>query len=120
MGTHEPAQTKTTSRVEVVGRLGTRHQTRELPSGDVITTFTVIVDRATSRESGGERSASRVDAIACVTAKARVRDAVERWEPGTTVEIDGSLRRRFWRSPGGLGSAMDVDVRTMRRVREAT
>jgi single-strand DNA-binding protein len=120
MGAHEGAQTKTTSRVEVIGRLGARHQTRELPSGDVITTFTVIVDRVAGKAAGGERSGSRVDSIACVTGKARVRDAVEKWEPGTVVEIDGSLRRRFWRSPGGLGSAMDADVRAMRRVREST
>ncbi len=122
---------KTSSHVSVIGRLGARHQTRELPSGMSLTSFTVIVDRAPegrgrkgrdsegsgsggSRGSGG-RSAVTVDSIACVTSRARVRDALDRWEPGTVVEVEGSLRRRFWRSGAGLGSAMDVDVRTMRR-----
>jgi len=118
MGAQEREQTKTTSQVEVIGRLGARNQTRELPSGDVITTFTVIVDRPPTRGSSETKSGSRVDAIACVSARARVREAIQRWEPGTMVKIDGTLRRRFWRSPGGLGSAMDVDVRVMRRVRE--
>lgn len=122
---------QTSSHVSVIGRLGARHQTRELPSGLEITSFTVIVDRApenkgrkgknekgaVSGNSGG-RGAVTVDSIACVTSRTRVRDCVDRWEPGTVVEIEGSLRRRFWRSGAGLGSAMDVDVRTMRRAKE--
>lgn len=119
---------QTSSYVSVIGRLGARHQTRELPSGVEITSFTVIVDRAfedngrssTKKKAAGPGDSSRpgavrVDSIACVSSRTRVRDLVDRWEPGTVVEIEGSLRRRFWRSGGRLGSAMDVDVRTMRR-----
>ena len=125
---------KTSSHVSVIGRLGARHQSRELPSGIALTSFTVIVDRPPERKgrtgkngkngkngkgtgSGGSggRSAISVDSIACVTSRASVSDALDRWEPGTVVEIEGSLRRRFWRAGTGLGSAMDVDVRTMRR-----
>jgi hypothetical protein len=29
---------------------------------------------------------------------------------GAVVEVEGSLRRRFWRSGAGLGSALEVDV----------
>jgi single-strand DNA-binding protein len=125
-GVHMETQ-QTSSYVSVIGRLGARHQTRELPSGLEITSFIVIVDRAPeSRGRSGTKkatgtggstgpSAVTVDSIACVTSRARVRDSVDRWEPGTVVEIEGCLRRRFWRSGAGLGSAMDVDVRTMRR-----
>lgn len=112
------AASHTSSHVSAIGRLGARFQIRELPSGDVLTTFTVIVDRARSSHSDSPHGGggARVDAIACVTTRTRVREAVERWDPGTLVEITGALRRRFWRGGGGaLGSAMDVDVRTMRR-----
>lgn len=78
---------------------------RELPSGDVITVFTVVIDRPRSR---GSRVA--VDAIPCQAMRASVRAKVGRLDPGTQVEVEGRLRRRFWRSGAGLGSALEVDV----------
>jgi len=41
---------KTSSHVSVIGRLGARHQSRELPSGIALTSFTVIVDRPPERK----------------------------------------------------------------------
>ena len=40
-----------------------------------------------------------------------LRATVRRW-----VEAEGVLRRRFWKAGGGLGSAMEVDVRRVRAV----
>jgi single-strand DNA-binding protein len=34
---------------------------------------------------------------------------------GTEVEVRGSLRRRFWRSPTGPASRYEVEVRSLRR-----
>lgn len=103
----------TVSSVHLIGRLGSAVHDRELPSGDVVSTFTVIVDRG-----GGARPAAskvRVDAIPCQAFKAALRTRVARLEPGTLVEVEGELRRRFWRSPAGLGSALEVDVSGLRR-----
>lgn len=95
----------TSSSVTVVGRLGGTVVERDLPSGDTVTTFTVVVDRPRTR---GSRVT--VDAIPCQAFSVRLRTAVGRLEPGTLVEIQGTLRRRFWRSAVGLGSALEVDV----------
>lgn len=106
----------TSSHVELVGRLGAHVQTRELPSGDQLTTFTVIVDRPAREQHG----TTKVDAIACVARSAKVRDQLARMEPGTVVSIDGVLRRRFWRtgsSSGAVGSSTEVQVRSLRRSR---
>jgi len=110
-----PASTTaaTSSHVEVVGRLGAHVRSRELPSGDEVTTFTVIVDRP-ARERRGQ---AKVDAIACTTTNRKVRDRVQRLEPGTQVQVEGVLRRRFWRggaTAGPVGSTTEVLVRKVR------
>jgi single-strand DNA-binding protein len=104
----------TSSQVALVGRLGAQVRSKELPSGDVITTFTVIVDRP-ARERRGGQNAATVDAIACTTTRARTRSLVERLEPGTVVSVEGTLRRRFWRGGNGapVGSTMEVVVRSL-------
>lgn len=104
----------TSSQVTLVGRLGAQVRTKELPSGDTITSFTVIVDRS-ARERGG--SSTSVDAIACVTSRARVRSTVQRLEPGTLVSVNGTLRRRFWRggAGGAVGSAMEVVAQSLQK-----
>lgn len=101
--------------VHLVGRLGQQVTTRELPSGDEITSFTVIVARSGRLREGSPR----VDSLACQTTRAQIRSKVESWTPGTWVEVHGSLRRRFWQGGGGLGSATEIDVRTLTRVRES-
>lgn len=102
----------TYSRVTVIGRLGARITSTETPNGDERTSFTVIVDRpARERDS----SVTRVDAIPCVAVRAAHRALVHKLEPGTPVSVDGTLRRRFWRNsePGGIGTTMEVQVRTL-------
>lgn len=102
------------SEVTVVGRLGARVDERELPSGDVVTVFTVIVDRKERSPSTGQ--AKGVDAIACQTFRPAVARRVGTLDAGQWVRVEGALRRRFWRSGAGLGSAMEVDVRRIQRV----
>lgn len=92
--------------VHIVGRLGARVSTRELPSGDVITTFSVIVDRPKSAIHG----TTKIDTVACQTTKARIAQRVGKLEPGSVVEVQGALRRRFWRAGAGLASAMEVEA----------
>jgi single-strand DNA-binding protein len=36
--------------------------------------------------------------------------------PGTLVEIQGALRRRFWRTPTGSVSRYEVEVISLRRL----
>ena len=98
--------------VKVVGRLGSHVGVKVLPSGDEITVFSIVVDRP-ARDI---RGTTRIDTIACVTSKAQLGARLRNWQPGSWVEAEGVLRRRFWRAGGGLGSAMEVDVRRVRVV----
>lgn len=105
------------SGVTIQGRLGARVEQRELPSGDEVTVFTVVVDRpARDVARGGVRSAT-VDAISCQTFRAVVARKVVGMEAGQWVRVEGTLRRRFWRTSAGLGSAMEVDVLRLDRAR---
>jgi single-strand DNA-binding protein len=97
------------NQVELVGRLGARVDDRELPSGDVITTFNVTVDRMRS-VTLDRGSSVTVDVIACVANGRRMAARAHRLEPGTPIRVRGVLRRRFWRGAGGLKSSTEVHV----------
>lgn len=101
-------QIPTHSHVTITGRMGGTITERELPSGDVIVAFTVVVDRPKSRRPSG--SSVTVDAVPCQVRTASLRSKVAKLPEGGVVEVVGVLRRRFWRSPGGLGSALEVEV----------
>ncbi|HVU61751.1 MAG TPA: single-stranded DNA-binding protein [Mycobacteriales bacterium] len=90
--------------VFVTGRLSTYADERELPSGDQVVTWRLIVDRP----SDGGRAG--IDAIDCVTFGARLRRAAVKWQPGEIIEVEGALRRRFWRSSAGTASRFEVEV----------
>jgi single-stranded DNA-binding protein len=77
--------------VRLIGRLGTSVDSRELPSGTILTSFSVIVDRP-PREVHGR---TKVDTIACQTTRASIVTRLGKVEAGDTVEIMGTLRRRF-------------------------
>lgn len=95
--------------VELHGRIGSRVVDRELPSGDVLTTFTITVDRESMlRVDRG--STATVDVIACVVHGRRLAGRVHRLERGTPVSLQGVLRRRFWRGAQGLQSSTEVHV----------
>jgi single-strand DNA-binding protein len=59
-----------------------------------------------------------VDAIACQSFRAGVTKRLGSLAAGDRVRLEGTLHRRFWRSGAGLGSAMEVDVRVLQRVRD--
>lgn len=111
-------QPTASSHVALLGRLGARVDRRELPSGDEVTAFTIVVDRAAtsrSRAAGGAGPAARVDAIPCQSFRAAVARRAEALPAGTWVRAEGVLRRRFWRTATGLGSAVEVEVTRLDR-----
>lgn len=100
--------------VHLVGRVAATPVERTLPSGDVLIQWRLIVDRA-----GGERTGRTVDVLACAAWTAKVRRSVRSWNPGDVVEVDGALRRRFWRAPTGTANRYEVEARTVRRLERA-
>jgi len=102
--------------VHLVGRLAAAPETRELPSGDALVTMRLVVDRPPgARRASASGRVVTVDTIDCCVWRAGLRRRVLRWEPGDQVVVDGSLRRRFWRSPGGAQSRYEVEVVKARR-----
>lgn len=99
--------------VELLGRLGNRVSQKEFPSEDIATIFAVVVDRPAADQVGK----TKVDTLPCQTFRVSVAKRVLTLEPGTRVTCTGVLRRRFWKTAGGLGSALEVEVRTLKRAR---
>lgn len=96
--------------VFVTGRLSTYVDERTLPSGDEVASWRLIVDRPANASRGG------IDAIDCVAFPARLRRAAMKWQPGEVIEVEGALRRRFWRTSSGTASRFEIEVsRAVRR-----
>jgi single-strand DNA-binding protein len=100
--------------VLLVGRLSAAPEVRVLPSGDEITTWRLIV----AREGAEERP--RQDTLDCTAWTARTRKTASSWQAGDVVEIEGALRRRFWKTPGSLASRCEIEVSRARRVSRST
>jgi single-strand DNA-binding protein len=102
------------NRVTVTGRVSATAASRTMPSGDEMVSWRLVVDRPPSHGHG-----PAFDVVDCVGWTARVRRSASSWAVGDVVTIDGALRRRFWRSPGGLQSRCEIEVGTARRIASA-
>ncbi len=81
-----------------MGRVSGLPEQRELPSGDQIVAWRVVVDRTpVRRPPAGVRTAS-VDTFDCVAWTARLRRCALMLAEGDIVEVEAALRRRFWRA----------------------
>jgi single-strand DNA-binding protein len=100
--------------VVVAGRLAAAAVDKQLPSGDHIVSWRLIVDRPTKEAS------RKVDLVDCTAFAARVRRQALAWTVGDVIEVSGALRRRFWRGAGGLQSRCEVEVGSASRSRPAT
>ncbi len=99
------------------GRLAAGSIERPLPSGDVIATFRLIVERPAVRRGGA--AGARVDTLDCVVHLAAARRRVARWGAGDVIEVHGSLRRRFFRVGGSTASRYEVEATNLTRVARA-
>ena len=108
--------TPTTNHVALFGRVSNEAETRTLPSGDMLASFRLIVDRSPAAK---KRSKQRVDTFECVVWTSRLRKAVEKLVPGDTIEVTGQLRRRFSRSNGVPASWVTIEVETCHKVEAA-
>ena len=70
-----------------------------------------------SRPARRQRVGDGVDALACAAWSARARRTVRTLEPGTWIEVEGALRRRFRRGAVPPVSFYEVEVAKVRRVR---
>ena len=114
MSTQE-SQDDEVNEVTLVGRMSQPAEQQVLPSGSELWKFRVIVGRPPS-------AASRVtvDALDCVVWTKRPARSVAKWQTGDLVEVQGSLRRRFFApAGGGRVSRCEVEVASARLIRRA-
>lgn len=98
------------NQVHLVGRISAAPEARRLPSGDEMVSWRLVVARPAPARG------ARVDTFDCVAFAAVARRAVLRLSAGDVVEIEGALRRRFWRSArGSPASRCEVEARKVRR-----
>jgi single-strand DNA-binding protein len=83
------------------GRVSAVATTKELPSGDKVVEFRLIVTRE-SREG--------VDTLDIAAWSAKARKTALSLTPDEWVEISGAIHRRFWQSPAGLASRWQVEA----------
>ncbi len=98
--------------VHLIGRVSAPGEPRRLPSGDAVHVLRVVVPRSAG---GGARQGVDTIDVACWTASAR--RVAARLGVDDHVEVEGRLRRRFFRAGGGVGSRYEVEVSRLRRAR---
>ncbi|MCW2667233.1 MAG: single-stranded DNA-binding protein [Frankiales bacterium] len=116
-GTTGEPQVAAHNQVSLVGRIAARAQERELPSGDLLCTWRLVVDRppAAPGRAGPGRPVT-VDTLDCSAWSARVRRTARGLQPGDVVAVEGALRRRFWRAGAAVASRCEVEVTSVRRL----
>ncbi|CAN5881395.1 hypothetical protein BH20ACT6_BH20ACT6_12960 [soil metagenome] len=112
-GDSSPAGSESLNEVRLRGRVSAAGAERVLPSGDALVTGRLVVRRA----AGAASRRQHVDTLDCVAWTPRARRSLLSWEPGNLVEVEGAIRRRFWRGAGGLSSRVEVEVSTARKLR---
>lgn len=89
------------------GRVSAAAVDRELPSGEHVVEFRLIVTR-TEREG--------VDTLDIAAWSAKSRRIALSLKAGEWVEVSGSVRRRFWQGPAGLASRWQIEGESITRL----
>lgn len=105
--------------VLLVGRVSGPPEERELPSGDLLVSFRVVVARPPDQRPAPSGRTPTIDTLDCVGWSPAVRRTSRGLADGDVVTVEGSLRRRFWRGATGAASRTEVEVSAVRRVRRA-
>jgi single-strand DNA-binding protein len=89
------------------GRVSAQAIEKELPSGDKVVEFRLIVSRL---ERGG------VDTLDIAAWSSKMRRSALTLTEGEWVEISGSIHRRFWSGPTGVASRWQVEAAEIARI----
>lgn len=89
------------------GRVSAPATDRELPSGEHVVEFRLIVKRD-SREG--------VDTLDIAAWSSKARRTALSLKAGEWVEVSGAIRRRFWQAPTGAASRWQVEGQSITRL----
>ncbi len=104
----ERADVGTGNVVRLRGKVSTAPHERELPSGSRVVGLRLSVPRERSPMTRGSRQS--VDWVDCSAWGAAQRRTAARWREGDMVEVEGALRRRASRGPGGFSTRLEVEI----------
>lgn len=104
--------------VRLVGRLTSVPSAVELPSGDVLVTFRISVPR-TGRAGERHGRGQGIDSVPCTAWSPRLRRSVLGWRAGDLVEVNGSVRCRFFQAGGATRSRVEVEATSARIIRRS-
>ena len=93
--------------VSLIGRLSGVPIEKELPSGDKVVEFRLIVSRL---------ELSGVDTLDIAAWSAKSRRSALSLKPDEWIEISGAIHRRFWKAPTGLASRWQVEAAEISRI----
>ncbi len=96
------------NQVTLCGRVSSAPEPRELPSGDTVVTFRLVIPRERTAMTAKSRQPS--DWVHCAAWSARARRSAAAWQVGDQVEVEGALRRRFYRDGGGATTRLEVEM----------
>lgn len=83
------------------GRVSAPATSKELPSGDKVVEFRLIITRS-EREG--------VDTLDIAAWSAKSRKMALTLEGDEWIEVSGSIHRRFWQSPTGVASRWQIEA----------
>jgi single-strand DNA-binding protein len=89
------------------GRVSQKAVEKQLPSGDKVVEFLLIVTR--DKQPG-------VDTMDIGSWSSKSRRTALSLAPHEWIEISGSIHRRFWSGPGGLASRWQVEAVEISRI----
>ena len=83
------------------GRVSAQATSKELPSGDKVVEFRLIITRS-EREG--------VDTLDIAAWSAKSRKIALTLQGDEWIEVSGSIHRRFWQSPTGVASRWQIEA----------
>lgn len=81
------------NQITLIGTLSGEPEWRELPDGGEVVVWRTVVRRRSRRSDRLTH-----DTLRCVAYEPAVQRSVRAWTHGDLIELNGSLRRRFWDS----------------------
>lgn len=103
--------------VVLVGRVSGAPEERELPSGDALVSFRLVVGRPPHQRAAPSGRTPTIDTLDCVVWSAAARRSARALADGDIVAVEGALRRRFWRGASGASSRTEVEACSVKRLR---
>jgi single-strand DNA-binding protein len=94
--------------IRLVGRVAAEPIATTLPSMDELVSVRLVIERPPRTPASKRKKI--VDTVLCVAWTPFERRRLRMWAPGDIVEVEGSLRRRFWRTEQGPRNRYEVEV----------